>query len=419
MFNIEIERSVLACLISGKNEQIVKLNENDFCDSTNILIFKVVKYLLDNNKHIDVITVSDLLSKRKGNSLEIINGIVGSLASPENITHYIKILKDYTIRREFNKIALEIIEKCKDINIDSIEFKNDILQKFNIDVYGRTKSNYGVKDIILSLYETIEKRKNDKDFKRLYTGFYKYDKLTVGLHPGEMTIIAGIPGTGKTAMTIQLFINMAKNKNKCILFSREMSKEQLTERILSNISGIDSQLMRTAKNLTEKDWIELNKASNEIFNLPITINDEAFDTQQIRAACRELKNKNELGIVAIDYLQRCKTTKKTATREREVAEMSWDFKQLACEFKIPVIVLSQFSRESQKQKREPVMSDLRDSGAIEQDADNIVFLHVPEDTDTTQNIFDIKVILSKQRNGPTGFFHLRYCRKTFRFWNVK
>lgn len=340
--NIEVEKYILGCLMIDKADYIGKLNEADFHNSTCRDIYKAIKHLSDKKQIIDIISISDLLSKKYENSLEIAIDIERHVPTTASFEAHLKDLKGYTLRREIINRAYEVQEMVYASEFESpIDLKNNVLQKLDIDIYEPKKNNFDIKNIVVECFNNIEKRRTNKDEEKLYTGFYDLDKLTAGLHPEEMTIIAARPGIGKTAFVLQLQLNLAAKGTHCLMFSREMSTSQIGERLISNMSGVDSQSIRFAKNLTDKEWEKMGLASGEVYELPIVINDEAVNVQEMRACCRELKSKGKLDVVVIDYLQLCRTLKKTQTREREIAEISWELKLMSKEFKVPVIVLSQ------------------------------------------------------------------------------
>ena len=196
-----------------------------------------------------------------------------------------------------------------------------------------------------------------------------------------------------------------------------MSQMQLVKRILANIAMVDGQKLRFCKSLTEEKKKKIGFAVSDICKLPIELNDKLATIQEIRAYCRELKNKDSIDLLIVDYLQLCRSLKKTENRRQEIEDISRQLKEISLEFSMPVVALSQLSRESVSAK-EPELNHLRESGSLEQDADNVIFLHVPADTDETQDSFDIKVIVGKQRNGPTGYIFLRYFRRTFKLCNI-
>ena len=414
--NPEIEKSVLGCLLMDKQDYVIKLSELDFMSEVNRLIYKTIRQLYDRKQPIDEITVSDALNI--DNALEIVVGLSSYVPTPENIEHYINALKTYTMRREVIKAAIKAKELAESERFETaIELKNDVMQVFDIPVYDGKKTDNGISAIMPAVLQDIEDRHNAKNEDKLFTGFYDLDKMTAGLHPEELTIIAARPGVGKTAYAIQMMLNMAKKGVKCLLVSREMSQMQLVKRILANIAMVDGQKLRFCKSLTDDDWAKIGFAVSDICKLPIELNDKLATIQEIRAYCRELKNKDSIDLLIVDYLQLCRSLKKTENRRQEIEDISRQLKEISLEFSMPVVALSQLSRESVSAK-EPELNHLRESGSLEQDADNVIFLHVPADTDETQDSFDIKVIVGKQRNGPTGYIFLRYYRRTFKLCNI-
>lgn len=414
--NLDIEKSVLGCLIMGKQDYAIKLSELDFMSETNKAIYKAIRKLYDSKSPIDIITVSDAMNL--DNSIEVIANLSNHVPTPENIEHYINKLKTYTMRREIIKAALKAKEMAESDRFESaVELKNDVLQVFDIEVYENDKADNTLQSIILAAFDDIEQKFNEKQENNLFTGFHDLDKLTAGLHPEELTIIAARPGVGKTAFAIQLMLNLANKNNKCLFVSREMSQIQIAKRIISNLAIVDGQKLRLCKSLSDDDWRRIGRAVGEISSLPIELNDKLATIQEIRAYCRELKNKKSIDLLIVDYLQLCRSMRKTENRRQEIEDISRQLKEISLEFSIPVIALSQLSRESVRSK-EPELNHLRESGSIEQDADNVIFLHIPNDTDETKDYLDIKVILAKQRNGPTGFIYLRYCKRIFKLQSI-
>jgi replicative DNA helicase len=414
--NQDIEKSVLGCLFMGKLDYVIKLSELDFMSELNRLIYKTIRALYDSKSPIDEFTVSDAL--KLDNALETIASLSNYVSSPENMEHYIGILKTYTMRREVIKGSAKVKELAESERFESaIELKSDVLQIFDIAVYENNKADNSLRNVIVAVFDDIQKKYDEKREDRLFTGFYDLDKITAGLHSEELTIIAARPGVGKTAFAIQLMLNVAKKECKCLFVSREMSQIQIGKRILSNLALVDGQKLRFCKSLIDADWAKLSGVITEIGRLPIELNDKLATIQEIRAYCRELKNKDSIDLLIVDYLQLCRSLKKTESRRQEIEDISRQLKEISLEFAMPVIALSQLSRESVK-SAEPELNHLRESGSLEQDADNVIFLHVPKETDETQDRFDIKVIIAKQRNGPTGYIYLRYYRKTFKLESI-
>lgn len=417
--NVDIEKSVLGCLVLGKQDYVIKLSELDFYNQTNLRIYKAIRHLFEQKKEIDIITLSDAL--KEDNALSIITGLNSYVVTTENIKHYISVLQEYTLRREIIKAA----EKAKDIAINkahdsAIDMKSDVLALFDIDISSKKKIDNNLSTVMLRALKDIEDKYNAKTEDKYFTGFYDLDKLTAGLHPEEFTIIAARPGVGKTAFALQMMLQMAKKGIKCLFVSREMSQMQLAKRILANLATIDGQKLRLCKSLTDADWGKIGMTiAKEIHQLPIELNDMLSSVQEIRAYCRELKTEDKLDLLIVDYLQLCKSLKKVDNRTQEVSDISRQLKEISLEFRIPVIALSQLTRENVRSGREPELYDLKESGSLEQDADNVFFLHVPEGINETEGHFDIKAIVAKQRNGATGYIFLRYYRRTFKLCNVK
>jgi replicative DNA helicase len=414
--SIELEKSVLGCLLLGKLDYIIKLSENDFLNEATKHIYNTMRHMYDKKQVIDPISVSDAI--HIDNPLEYITNIITGTASPENISYYLERLKTYTIRRD----ALKAVEKVRTMalegNIDSLaEFKSDIQQLFDFKIDSKREDNR-LSEIMLDVFSDIESKYNAKDEDKLFTGFYDLDKITAGLHPEELTLIAARPGVGKTAFALQLMINISRKGCKCLFVSREMSNIQIAKRVLANLAVVDGHKLRFCKSLTDTDWEKMADALIEINELPVEINDSLSSVQEIRAYCRELKNNDKIDLLIVDYLQLCKSLKKTENRRQEVEDISRQLKEMTLEFAIPIIALSQLSRESVS-AGEPELHHLRESGSLEQDADNVIFLHVPKDTDETAEAFDIKVIVAKQRNGPVGYIFLKYFRRTFKLCNIK
>jgi replicative DNA helicase len=417
--NQDLEKSVLGCLMIDKSDYVTRLSEDDFYNPMHKLMYKSIQHLYEKRQQIDIITVSDLMKKRVENALQICAGYIDAVVTSENVGHYIRSLQDYTYRRQIITAADKVkLMAIGDEYETAVELKNDVMQKFDIPVRGEEKKKSKLGEIIVDVMMEIEERYNAKDEERLFTRFHDLDKLTAGLHPEEMTIIAARPGVGKTAFALQMMMNMAFKNNKCLFVSREMSKTQIGKRILSNLATVDGHKLRLCKSLKDEDFQSMARTIGIIDSLPIEINDSLASVQEIRALCRELKNQDKLDVLVVDYLQLCRSIKKCESRRHEVEDISRQFKEMSLEFKIPVVVLSQLSRES-TDKGEPELHHLRESGSLEQDADNVIFLHVPKDTDETQDSFDIKVIVGKQRNGPTGYIWLRYFRRTFKLCNVR
>jgi replicative DNA helicase len=416
--NTDIEKSVLGCLMLGKLDYIAKLDETDFLNDTNKTVFKGIQYMYNKKQEIDVISVSDTLKKRINNSLEYIVNLTDYVATPENMERYLSSLKMYSMRRNIIMAA----DRAKDAALtgdyeNTIELKNNIQQLFDLKAYESKKSDCSISGIMSAVISDIETKMNATSENKLFTGFYELDRLLAGLHTEELTLIAARPGVGKTAFAIQIMLNLAKKGNHCLFVSREMSNMQIVKRIVSNMAEVDGHKLRLCKSLTDEEFNTITRTSNKIAELPIEINDKLSTIQEIRGYCRELKQNDKIDVLILDYLQLCKSLKKTESRRQEVEDISRQLKEMSLEFGIPVIALSQLSRDSVT-AGEPELHHLRESGSLEQDADNVIFLHVPKDTNEQADMFEIKIIVAKQRNGAPGYIMLRYYRRTFRLCNL-
>lgn len=420
--NIDLEKYVLGCLMLDKQDEALKLDELDFYDPQNQLIYKVIKYLAEKNKLIDMISVSDLASKRIEDSLTAVTDICNAVHTTTNFEDYKANLKLYTTKRDLIKKAMEIQERVLNSEHETaIELKNDIMESFDtIHVQESVKNKTDLKSIMGEVMDDIETRVNAKEEQKLYTGYSDIDRLTGGLNNQEFTIIAARPGIGKTAFALQLMLHLASKKNHCSFISREMSNVQLGKRLLSNAATLHNQKLKLCKNLEEQDWTAMQKGLSILTNLPVEINDRIGTIQEIRSYCRQLKNKDKLDVLIIDYIGLLKTLKKCATRREEIDDISRQLKEISLEFKIPVVCLCQLNRDGVKQNKEPEIHELKESGNIEADADNVWLLYMKEEEQQKQphEMKRLKVIIGKQRNGPVGSIYLNYASTTFKYFNA-
>jgi replicative DNA helicase len=413
--NVEIEKYILGCMFLEKDchSYLPDMSADDFADENNKALYGAINNLWLKKQPVDIIGIS----QSNPNLMAYAANISAEVPTTAAMSSHFDTLKQYTYRRIVIKSANNVRDMALNGVYDNVnDLKNDVLAAMSIGNDVAKSKKHDMASLIMKTYEEIERRYKDKHEGRLYYGYPELDRHTAGLHKRELSIIAARPSQGKSALALQILYNLAKRGNHCLLVSREMSDTQMCERLMSNVSMINSQRIRFAKTMTESDWYELSQAAGIISELPLYINDFAISVQEIRSFCRELKDKNCLDVLAVDYLQLCKTKIKTQSREREVAEMSWEFKQMANEFNIPVIVLSQLNRAATADK-EPTLNTLRESGAIEQDADVVMFIH-QEEEDKKKDILDVKIIISKQRSGPTGAVTLKYIKPNFRFAEV-
>jgi len=417
IFNLDFEKSIIGCLLLGKTEYLHQLDETDFSQENFRLTLKAMKELDKYNKPIDVLSVSDKLPN-VSSALKFLTDCTNEVPTTANSDYYFQNLKEYSARRKLQKAAHEILEKVDKV-VDVATLKAEALKSVDIPLKTGKGRPHDFKSILGDTLEKIDNDSRNQTDNRLITGFYDLDKLIAGLHTEEMTILAARPGKGKTAFSINILKNLAQKGIKSALISREMSTTQIMNRFLSNAVPIDSNKLRIPKTLTEADNIKLANAVSFMGDWNIEINDEVATLQEIRAYARELKSKDKLEVLVIDYLQLCRTSNRTESRRQEIEEISRGFKELCMELSIPVIVLSQLSRDNAKAGRPPELTDLRESGSIEQDADNVIFLHIDKNEDENADNVKTQVIVAKQRNGPTGYINLIWLKKTFRYVNIE
>lgn len=423
--NIDAERSVLGSIFLDPRSVFIaieRLNPRDFYSRRNQLIFEVMRELSETGKPIDTVTVVDRL-ERKGqlDSAEdtvYVADLAMSVPSASNILYYIDIIEQDSIRRSLIEAGNEIIKEAA----NSEEDASDIVSKasdliYDIAVKKKRDSLEHIKQSLLEGYTRIgESMDNKSGLLGLPTGFKMLDKKLSGLQKSQLIVIAGRPGMGKTSFALNIAQNVAlKEKTPIAIFSLEMSREQLAMRMLCSEALVDSQKTRSG-GLTYDDFDRLSEAVNILGSSPIYIDDSpAVTVLEILAKARRLKQESGLGVVVIDYLQLMTGKERRENRQQEISAMTRSLKVMAKEIDTPVLLLSQLSRESEKRESKiPVLSDLRESGSIEQDADVVIFLHRdnyynPEADNIT------KVIVAKQRSGPTGEINVGWRGEYTRF----
>ena len=424
--NIEAEMSVLGCAFLNKNA-LTKICEDLYPDmfysEANKKLFEAIKRCYDEKIPIDITTIKEELDKKKDLSaiggIDYISEVIDSVATAANLDYYIKIVKDKAVIRNLIDTATDIVTNAYEEDEDLTHILDDAEKKILNVVKERQTSDFiHIKDAIAIAQENLEKLSQNKgDITGIPTGFYDLDKVTSGLHAGEMIIIAARPGMGKTAFALNIATNAAQNTKKAIaIFNLEMPAEQLVNRMRSAVGQIDSSKIRTG-NMSHEDWKRINEANSQLAETNIQIVDDAGITAaEIKAKCRNLANKEEgLGLVIIDYLQLVTSGgKRPESRQQEVSDISRSLKTMAMELKVPVIALAQLSRNAEKRENnQPMLADLRESGSIEQDADMVLFINrndyykAKEQLDAQKNVV-ADVIIAKHRKGSTGKFQLLF-----------
>lgn len=427
--SIEAERAVLGGMMlepeaAARAIEIVRVEA--FYHPANRRIFKAMVSLFTRREPIDAMTLSAELSKT--GDIDSIGGatalteLVDSVPSAANIEYYAKIVMEKHILRELISASSQIAEDCYRAATDA----NTILDEAEQRVFAVSESRvsqgfFHIKDILKERFEEIQRiHETRESVTGMASGFIDLDKFTAGLHPAEMIIVAGRPSMGKTsfALNIAQHAGLAE-KRPVAIFSLEMSKELLVQRLLCSEGQVDSQKVR--KGFTSaKDIERLTNAAGLLSEAKIFIDDTpAITTLDIRARSRRLKAEHELDLILVDYIQLIRSSTRAENRQQEISSISRSLKALAKELHVPVVALSQLSRavETRGGDKRPMLSDLRESGAIEQDADVVLFLYRPEfyDPEDPEKEGKAELIIGKQRNGPTGTVDLFFEKKYTRF----
>lgn len=429
--NVEAEQAVLGCMLLDSDiiPTVTELiRSDDFYRDDHREICEAIIDLAEVAKPIDIITVSEQLKLRGTleniGGLDYLAGIANGVPTTANAKHYAKIVEEKSLLRKLIKAASDISGMSYEAS-EEAAYVLDKAEKSIFDILEKrnTQGFTHIKDVLLETFNRLEELYNSKSYiTGIPTGFRDLDEKTAGLQNSDLVLIAARPGMGKTAMALNIAQYAAVQKHVPVaLFNLEMSKDQLVNRMLCSEVMVDSQKMRTGK-LEDDDWNKIAQALAPLSEAPIYIDDTpGISVMDIRSKCRKLKLEKNLGLVVIDYLQLMQGRGKTENRQQEVSEISRSLKILAKELNVPVLTMSQLSRgpESRTDHR-PMLSDLRESGAIEQDADIVMFLYRDDyyNPDTEKkNIAE--VIIAKHRNGSTGTIELRWFGEYTKFANLK
>ena len=405
MFDDEIEKAVLYYMIFEGCDLLIEVE--DFASNKNRRIAKSIIKLQQKKETISLITVQNEIEGNKEGALEYISNLSQNIYGVDVETCYQK-LKEYSKKRR----AIEILTKAK----ASVELTEDIGGLIEDTVHSLNQVNViAVKDktFVEQIYDAInvlEEKANSKTDYSMYTGIYDLDLLTDGLHAQELTIIGARPGMGKTTLALQIGENIASKGKYVAFISLEMSETQIINKILARRARIDSNKLRSGRDLTDEDWNKLAEVTGLLSDLKMEVNDRIRNIQQLEIYAKKLRNSNKLDLLIIDYIQLLKSTQKYPSREQEVADISRRLKLLSLDLGIPIIALCQLNRNAENS--EPNLADLRESGSIEQDADNIIFIYCIEDNPLTF------IKLAKQRAGSTGTVEVRFMKGWSEFVNL-
>ncbi|NLT94009.1 MAG: replicative DNA helicase [Clostridia bacterium] len=428
--NQEAEQAVLAAMMLDKDavyEVIEILKDNDFYKEAHGILFQTITQLVEKGEPVDLITITERL--RKDDNLEKVGGvgyiaeIANSIGTASSISHYAHIVKEKSLLRHLIKVASNIANRGYEAGEEPEELLDDAERMILEISQGRSRD--GLVPIGQVIENTIERleylAKKKSNITGIPSGFTDLDNLTSGWQNSDLIIVAARPAMGKTSFCLNIAQNAAIKENIPVaIFSLEMSREQLVQRMISSTAEIDQQKLRTGR-LYDKEWIQLINAIGPLAEAKLYIDDTpAISVREIRAKTRRLKAEKGLGLIVIDYLQLISSGKRSESRQQEISDISRSLKSLARELNVPVIALSQLSRAvEQSADKRPSLSHLRESGALEQDADIVMFIYRDEYYNPESEKLGIaEIIIAKHRNGPVGSVELSFRKEFTKFGNL-
>lgn len=414
----EAEQSILGCILSDNAvlpDVAHNVTVNDFYNIQHKKIYEAIITLYNDSKPVDIVTVSNA-----GIDIEYLTNLMSLVMTTANIKHYISILKGKAIRRQYIHAGQKIIDMAYNGEYDNVlDFKNDVLQTVDIEIKDAKNKESHIKHVFSNVLNNMEARRNSQGNVYKKYGFKWIDTWTNGIRP-SLTYLAARPSVGKTTFALNIATNLVHQGLKVAMFNLEMDQEQLAERLISIESQLQYEKVLKPWHMDDNDWTKLSKslklAENDIY-----IFDTVFKIEEIKSICRELKSKGQLDYVIVDYLQLCETMKKTGTPNERVSHISRQFKIMQKELKVPFLVLSQLNRANEADKRKPKLTDLRESGSLEQDADNVFFLHDPsagEYVEEAEGHVKVEFIIAKQRAGRRDIYtELKFYKNTQKFYD--
>ncbi|MDE6662977.1 MAG: replicative DNA helicase [Lachnospiraceae bacterium] len=429
--SIEAEQSVIGSMIMDR-EAIIVASEiivgDDFYSKQYGILFETMVELNDEGKPVDLVTLQDRLKEKdvppEVSSLEFVRDLITAVPTSANIKYYANIVAEKSTLRRLIKLNEEIANTCY-VGRESLESILENTEKRVFDLVQRRNTDefVPIRQIVMNAMDRIERASHNKgNVTGVATGFIDLDYRTAGMQPSDLILVAARPSMGKTAFVLNIAEYVAFKQNQTVaIFSLEMSKEQLVNRLFSMESKVDSQHIRTG-NLSDEEWEKLIESAGLIGKSNLIIDDTpGISISELRSKCRKYKLEHGLEMIIIDYLQLMTGSGRTDSRQQEISDISRSLKALARELNVPVIALSQLSRAvEQRPDHRPMLSDLRESGAIEQDADVVMFIYRDDyyNKDTEKkNIAEI--IIAKQRNGPIGTIELVWLPDFTKFGNLQ
>ncbi len=430
--SLEAEQSVIGSMIMDKDAITTAtelLQKDDFYHQQYGVLFEAMKELYEANQPVDLVTLQNKLKEKdvpqEISSLEFVRDILTSVPTSANVKYYATIVQENAVKRRLIRITEDIENEC----YAGKESLDSVLNKTEKDVFGllssRTSGDFvPIREVVMNALEKIEKAsKQTGTVTGIATGFLDLDYRTAGLQPSDLILVAARPSMGKTAFVLNIAQYVAFHEGKSVaIFSLEMSKEQLVNRLFSLEARVDAQALRTG-NLSDADWEKLVEGAGIIGDSKLIIDDTpGISINELRSKCRKYKLEHGLDIIIIDYLQLMTGSGRgSESRQQEISDISRALKGLARELNVPVVALSQLSRAvEQRPDHRPMMSDLRESGAIEQDADVVMFIYRDDYYNKDTELKGIsEIIIAKQRNGPIGTINLAWLPEYTKFANLE
>lgn len=424
--NLEAEQSVLGAMLIERDailRAMDVLEPEAFYRDAHRRVFEAITALTERSEPVDIITVTEELRRRS--KLEEVGGVAAltSLANAvptaANVEYYARIVEEKAVLRRLIHAASEIARRVYDGQDETDQILDQAERLiFSVAEKRRVRSYVPLRSVLIEAWDQMEKLHDLKgQVTGVPTGFEDLDSLTSGLHPSELVILAARPSQGKTALSLNVAVHAAMRKKVPVaVFSLEMSREQLAQRMLCSVARVNGHRLRTGM-LQDDDWPRLAQALGRLSEAPIYIDDTPnISLMELRAKARRMRAEHQIGLVIVDYLQLMHTRGRAENRQQEISEVSRSLKALARELQVPVMALSQLSRAVEKRDdKRPQLSDLRESGSIEQDADVVAFIHYPPDEGNGEGNPVVELIVAKQRNGPTGSVRLVFLKDTGNF----
>ena len=430
--SLEAEQSVIGSMIMDQDAIVTAMEillQEDFYHKQYGILFDAMIELYSSGQPVDLVTLQNKLKEKdvpqEVSSLEFVGELVRAVPTSANVKYYCNIVKENSMKRKLIRVTEEIENECY-AGKESLE---NVLDKTEHDIFALLSSRTGgdyvpIRQVVMNALEKIEKAsQQDGNVTGIPTGFIDLDYRTAGLQPSDLVLIAARPSMGKTAFVLNIAQYVAFHENMCTaIFSLEMSKEQLVNRLFSLESRVDAQALRTG-NLSDADWAKLVEGAGIIGDSELIIDDTpGISISEMRSKCRKYKLEHDLKLIIIDYLQLMSGSgRSTARRQQELSDISRSLKALARELNVPVLALSQLSRAvEQRPDHRPMLSDLRESGAIEQDADVVMFIYRDDYYNKDTELKGIsEIIIAKQRNGPIGTVNLAWLPEYTKFANLE